>query len=317
MLQLLKKWRGRGVGEGRTLGISLTEDSLSLALIREQRGQPFLEHCEHILLPDDEPLRDWLPRQISERGLQDLPCNVLLSSPDYNLYLIEAPRVEESEMRAAVRWKVKDLLDIPLEDAAIDVFPVPEDAFQGRSRMLYVVAAQRSRVQSLIELIGRAGLALRCIDIPELAMRNITARFADDTNGLAFMALKTHGSSLNLTRNGALYLTRKISSQVAQGAMQAPDWEQLRDRLVLEVQRSLDYYESQMGQNAVSRVLLAPRGADAAELASSLDEALFAEVGVLRLAELLPHHEAIEADSLRASMLAIGAALRSDEGMTV
>jgi hypothetical protein len=38
-----------------------------------------------------------------------------------------------------MHWKVKDLLDLKVDDAAIDVFPVPDDAYLGR-KMAYVVA---------------------------------------------------------------------------------------------------------------------------------------------------------------------------------
>jgi len=47
---------------------------------------------------------------------------------DYNLHLVEAPNVEPEELCPAVRWKIKDLLDMKVEDAAIDTFPVPDDA---------------------------------------------------------------------------------------------------------------------------------------------------------------------------------------------
>lgn len=314
MRQLFERLTRRQGGDNRLVGLGITDDFLSVAELCHERGKPFLRQCQRIALDGGKSMQDLLSGQIASMGLRGVPCNALLSARDYNLYLVEAPAVDESELRAAARWKVRDLLDIPLEDAVIDVFPVPEDAFQGRSRMLYVVAALRARVQALIDTVGRADLELRSIDIPELAMRNITNRFADDSNGLAFLALKDTGSSLNLTRQGNLYLARRISTRVSADIMASGEWESMRDRLVLEAQRSLDYYESQMGQNPVSRVLLAPRRADAPELAASLDEAMAAEVSVLRFADRLEHAESIPEETLHACMMAIGAALRQDGG---
>lgn len=313
MRQFLKRIIGRRTTADRLVGLGITDDSLSLVELRRDRGQPYLSQCQRLAMDGDRPVREWLPEQVAAMGLRGAPCNALLSAQDYNLYLVDAPQVEESEMRAAVRWKVKDLLDIPLEEAVIDVFPVPEDAFPSRNRMLYVVAAQKDRVRAMIELVSRAGLVLQCIDIPELAMRNITSLFGDDRNGLAFVALKNTGSSLNLSREGNLYLTRRINTQVSTDIMETGDWDGLRDRLVLEVQRSLDYYESQMGQNPVSRVMLAPRRSDARALASSLDEAMAANVGVLGFADRLDHDPGIAEETLHACMMAIGAALRNDE----
>ncbi|MEX1199123.1 MAG: hypothetical protein WEB57_14835 [Pseudohongiellaceae bacterium] len=313
MRQLFERLTRRRDGDSRLVGLDIADDHVSLVELRQQRDGPFVRQCERIALEGGKSMGELLSAQVDSMGLRGAPCNALLAAEDYNLYLVDAPAVEESEMRAAVRWKVKDLLDLPLTDVVIDVFPVPEDAFQGRGRMLYVVAARKSRVQAMIEAVNRADLELRSIDIPELAMRNITSLFADDSNGLAFLALKNAGSNLNLTRQGDLYLARRINTQVGADVVASGEWEALRDRLVLEVQRSLDYYESQMGQNPVSRVLLAPRRTDAPELAASLDEAMGPEVGVLSFADRLDHDDQIGEVTLHACVMAIGAALRSDE----
>lgn len=308
-------WLRRKSPTDMVLGLSLSDRHLSLAQMTQRDAHPFLAACSRHDVTE-QSARDILSAYVAEQGIEGGTCNALLAPRDYNLYLVEAPAVERSELASAVRWKVKDLLDMPAEDAAIDIFPVPEDAFQGRSKMLYVVAALRSRVKQMIDLVHDAGLQLNAIDIPELAMRNISRHFADDQNGLATMALKRSGSSLNLTRKGELYLTRKINTQVEEGVIGSGDWEALRDRLVLEIQRSLDYYESQMGQNPVSRLLLAPRGDDDEQLAASLDEAMAVSVGVLDHASQLPGSDTVTTADMRSCILAIGAAMRDREAVT-
>lgn len=69
-----------------------------------------------------------------------------------------------------MRWKIKDLLDMKVEDAAIAVFQVPEDAYRGRDRV-YVVAAPNSKVKNIVSRVTESGLELAVIDIPGLAMR--------------------------------------------------------------------------------------------------------------------------------------------------
>lgn len=300
----------------RLVGLSISDARVTLAQISRQRGEYTLEQCLHTELGNQQQVKSTLPRLVSEMKLDGARCNCLLAPRDYNLYLVEAPNVEASEMKAAVRWKIKDLIDIPLEEAVIDVFPMPEDAFQGRTEMLYVVAAAKSRVENLIELVKRADLDLVSIDIPELAMRNMSTQFANDDNGLAFMALSSTGSIINLTRRGELYLSRKINTSIAPDVMQTDEWEGVRDRLVLEIQRSLDYYESQMGQDPVSQLLIAPRPNDTAEMVASLDQAMAVNVGVLDFASQLESRPGISAQDKEACMTAIGAALRNDDVVT-
>lgn len=308
---MLQLFRRKAQAPGLT-GLALGDQYFTLAHITRQRDQVLLDRCVQVDVRNPQQLRESLPAQVAQLELQGSTCNAVLGARDYNLYLIEAPAVEPDEMRAAVRWKIKDLIDIPVEDAVIDIFPVPDDAFQGRSRMLYVVAAVKSKVEQLIELCKSAELELAAIDIPEMVMRNITAKFASDDRSLAFISMKSNGSTMNITRQGNLYLARKINTQLGPNAMDSLEWEPLRDRLVLEIQRSLDYYESQMAQAPVSRIMVAPRGADTEALAASLNDAMSVPVAVLDYAERLDSPADISIETKRTGMLAIGAALRGD-----
>lgn len=302
-----KKARATGL-----IGLSLGEGHFALSRVSRDKGQILIDRCERVGVRSAQQIRQQLPRQVEELGLHGGRCNALLTPRDYNLYLVEAPAVEDDEMRAAVRWKIKDLIDMPVEDAVIDIFPAPEDAFLGRNKMLYVVAAVKSKVEQLIELCSHAGLDLESIDIPEMAMRNVTKGFASDENSLGVLSLKTNGSSMNITRDGNLYLARKINTQMGPDVLNGRDWESQRDRLVLEIQRSLDYYESQMGQDPVSRILLAPRVHDTEELVASLSEVMAVTVSAFDFASQIESSDDISNEAKHGCMFAIGAALRSD-----
>jgi MSHA biogenesis protein MshI len=295
------------------VGLSVNDSRIALAHVTRRRDDLMLERCLRQPVGKPGAARELLARLVDEQGLLGAACSCVLSPSDYNIYLVEAPQVEADEISAAVRWKIKDLLDMPVEDALIDVFPVPEDAFQGRNKMLYAVAASRPRIEQLIATVNRAGLELVAIDIPEMAMRNISNQFLDDSNGLAFISLKQSGSTLNISRNGQLYLTRRINTPVGPDALMQNDWDMLRDRLVLEIQRSLDYAESQMGLAPVRQIMIAPRERDTESMMNALADGLANPVGMADFIHELPAHDDISPEVKGASMLTIGAALRNDD----
>lgn len=300
------------------LGLSVSDERVLAAHLTQGSGAdgyPTLRNCSHQSLDSAGQAREVLTALVDSMDINGLACNFVLSPRDYNLYLIEAPAVEAAEMSSAVRWKIKDLLDMPAEDAVVDIFPVPEDAFQGRAKMLYAVAAQKSRIQAVIELVDKAGLKLQSIDIPELAMRNISNALLRDEHGLAFMDLRKTGSTMNLSKNGQLYLTRKINTALDSNVMHSRDWETQRDRLVLEIQRSLDYYESQMGQNPISQIVLAPRATDAHAMAESLNSVMSVKVSVADLSGCMNIADTVDAEALHMCLLAIGGALRNDKAV--
>lgn len=294
------------------VGLSVNDSRIALAHITRRRDELMLERCLREPVGRGNSAKEVLAKLVDEQELLGAACSCVLAPADYNIYLVEAPQVEADEISAAVRWKIKDLLDMPVDDALIDVFPVPDGAFQGRNKMLYAVAASRPRLEQLVATVTRAGFDLHAIDIPEMAMRNISSQFLDDRNGLAFLSLKQTGSTLNISREGQIYLTRRINTPVGSDALMQNDWDMIRDRVVLEIQRSLDYVESQMGLSAVSQIMIAPRERDTESMMNALADGLSTPVGVVDFVHELPSREGIAADIKGANMMVIGAALRVD-----
>jgi MSHA biogenesis protein MshI len=292
------------------VGLIVASDQLALAHMGEVDGAPYLFDFERVALQSERDAGKALEKLVKDMGLENKQCSYVLNRKDYNLHLVEAPEVEASELRSAVRWKIKDLLDMKVEDAAIDVFQVPEDAYRGR-QMVYVVASLKSKIQNIVNMVTQSGLELAVIDIPELVMRNLSSRYIDDENGVAFMDLRRNGSTMNITRKGELYLSRRINTQLEPEVMQSMEWAGLKDRLILEIQRSLDYYESQMGQKQISRIVIAQRQQDGAAMAEALNGSLNAQVTVLNLAEHLDSAVELSLEDQQVGMSAIGATLRS------
>lgn len=291
------------------VGVVVSSDQLAVAHMGERDGAPYLLDFERVVLKAERDAGKALAKLVKDMDLEDKQCSFVLNRKDYNLHLVEAPEVEADELRSAVRWKIKDLLDMKVEDAAIDVFRVPADAYRGRE-MVYVVASLKSRISGIVNMVTDSALELAVIDIPELVMLNLSTHYVEDQNGVAFMDLRRNGSTMNITRNGELFLSRRINTQLDPAVMQSDEWENLKDRLVLEIQRSLDYYESQMGQTPINRIVIAQRQHDGAAMAESLNAMLTADVTVLNIAEHLDSAKELTTEDQQIGMAAIAATLR-------
>lgn len=297
------------------VGLVVNAEQLAIVHVVDKDGLPFIQQCETWGM--DSPISDpeFITKHIKNMGLDGLQCSAVMNPDQYSIHLVEAPDVEPGELRAAVRWKLKDLLDMKIEEAAIDIFEVPEDAYRGR-KMVYVVAARKSRIQEVVGNITDAGLELAIIDVPELAMKNVSNCYLDDSKGIAFMDLRRTGSTINITRENALYLTRRINTQLDAHVMESAEWGTLKDRLVLEIQRSLDYYESQMGQGRIDRVVIAHREKDTDGMLAALNEMLTAEVSVLDLTECIGSAIELTPKTQQICMTAIGGTLRGKTDLT-
>jgi MSHA biogenesis protein MshI len=189
-------------------------------------------------------LKDW----ISEQHLEGASCHVVLSESQYKTFPVEKPPVEDAELAEAVRWKVKDMLDYPLEEAVIDVYPFPTDALRGRPEQVTVVCCRASVVKSIVSLTEQAGLKLETIDIIDLALRNLTARAVESVNQtVALLYLRTGGGLIVLTKGDTLYFARHFDFSL-EALNDVARQDSVIQHLALEVQRSFDYFDSQLAQ---------------------------------------------------------------------
>ena len=188
-------------------------------------------------------------------GLKDTVCNVVLAPELYSVSLIERPPVEDEELREAVRWRIQDNVDYPVDQAALDVFPLPESASRDKS-MVFVVALRMEILKRLLDKVYAVDIQVGSVDISELALRNIVhGLYPDPDQSLGLLRLTSSGGVINVSRGEELFLSRRISGVPAEFDEAA--WEQFRDRLLLQVQRSIDYYESAMSQPPCNALIVA------------------------------------------------------------
>lgn len=200
-----------------------------------------------------------LARLALDYDLKRVRCTTLLGSGDYRLIQTEAPDVKPDELKAALRWRIKDLIDFHLNDATIDVFDVPSDG-SGRSPTVTVVVGRNDAIRRRVDLMHDAAIRLEIIDIPELAQRNLAIMLPQDRDGIALLTFDDAGGLITITRQGQLYLSRVVAAA-------EPADEAASERILLELQRSLDYFESSFRQSPVMNVMLAPASAATQALA--------------------------------------------------
>lgn len=244
-------------------------------------------------------------------------CTTLLSHGQYQMIQAEAPSVAAEERRDALRWRIKEMVDFPVENAGVEVLdiPVPAGSHGARSPQVYVVAAPNPVLAGRIQSFQSARVPLSAIDIPELAQRNVAALFEDEGRGLALLAFNRQGGCLTFTYRGELFVARYID--VTQDELLAAGKDgstALFERVLLDVQRSMDNFDRVYSFITLSRLLVAPvPGAEA--FIDFLRENLFQTVEVLDLAQGLDVQAVpVLSEPLRQSeaLLAIGAALRED-----
>jgi MSHA biogenesis protein MshI len=244
----------------------------------------------------------------------------VVASGDYQLIQVEAPEVLPSELRAAVRWRLRDVINFHIDDAVVDVFEIPDQSRRGtQAKMMFAVAARSAAVQRIANALSAGASGLDVIDIPELCLRNLAALLTQDQRGVAMLVLGDNFARLIVTRQGVLYLTRHIdlSHTMELSAHGSSDGDSTSSNidaapLALELQRSLDYYESHYDQTPISELVIAPHNDYARQLADALKSETSLKISLLDLCEIFEVAEGVQPGVSWPCMTALGAALRID-----
>ncbi len=289
------------------LGIEAGPQGIALAqVVRVPGARPLLPYCEHLEGSADAQAA-LLEKAVSERAFQGLPTNVLLHPSEYQMFLLEAPEVPPQELRDAMRWRIKDMISQPLDDVVIDCFALPEDAYRGRTRMVYCAVLEKSRMQHYAQLVRQAGLHMASIDITEMAFRNLGSLAGAEGMNLALLRLRTSEGLICIQNGADLYMARRIEQGLARAAQDLGS-------TTLEIQRSLDYFESQLGKGYINRLMLLPMKQDGERAYQGLASGLAVNLQRLDLRELFPGQPGTEMSEAQQAFCigAVGAALRQD-----
>ena len=292
------------------LAIALQPGELCYAhCIGGERGHTAIKRCGTQAIDNDRQLE----RIARELGFGRHQCLALLPAADYQMLLVEAPNVPALELKTAVRWRIKDLLDYHVQDATIDVLDIPaEQGGASRAHSMYAVAARNEVIQACIERFNAARIPLSVIDIPETAQRNIAALLEPAGRGLALLYIDRAQSLLTITCRGELYLARRIDLGLDHlEATDAPA--DAHNRMLLELQRSFDHLDRQFPFAAPAKVVLAPTPSETG-LRAHLAENLDVPVEELRFADILKLDEDVLLEGEAAWRLfhVLGAALRHE-----
>jgi MSHA biogenesis protein MshI len=232
-----------------SLGIELGVNDFHISTLQKIKGKI------HWVKQHSVSIDNWqaeLKVYIEENNLTNTKCSVAFSISKYQLLQLDRPAVEDAELNQALQWSVKEQLFSEFE-LAIDYFDPPASSSNGKK--VNVVALGEREVVEIRNGILKAGLNLDNIGVEELATCNLV-EYTDD----AVIILKQEDGGqlgLSIVKRNQLFFSRRLRGYES---LESLSQEELKmgvvDNLSLEIQRSMDYFESQLRQAPVKKVYL-------------------------------------------------------------
>jgi MSHA biogenesis protein MshI len=289
-------------------------DGIAAASVRRGADDGAKPAVTHATFFPGAPSADALEKAAKDMHSASYRCTTVLAGGDYQFMSVESPNVPREELKSAMRWRLKDILDFPVDDATF--VPLDPNAVVRPQQSVFAIAARNSVVSARQKMFNAAKVKLRVIDVPEMAQRNVSALLEQDGRGIALLSFGEDGGLLTVSWRGELYLSRRIDVTLALLLDDDHDRKhQAFDKITLELQRSLDNFDRQFSFISVAKLVLAPTGATG--LDEYLSSNLYTRVETLDLANVLDLERVPElSDPARQQrfFVPIGAALRLEEG---
>ena len=342
---VLVKWRRHTTKLNSLVSIYANRQGIAIAYRTRISPTPEFRFCEYFSCSSEEQ-EEKLTAVISQRLLQGTECHYLLDPQEYRLLLLDAPNVPEDEMPSAARWLVKDLIDFPINDASVETFPVPVRSGQSpkiyvvvcrQNRLVEIVEMMKVTGLKLVK-IDIPELAMRnvlswCPEVTQgVALLSLGKKFANlmivrddliylsrpiDENPVETAIgeeeivdspkiIPEEENRLEISRHGRVIMSESTSEVKSSSRIDSEMSHLSIPNLVLEIQRSLDYYQSQMGQQPPASLYIAPSLNVEDSLLGELSRAFSFSVKMLDINEFISFTSPLEYEKQTQCILAIG-----------
>jgi len=292
-------------------GLSLHADGVAGAVLRTlpDGGVGVEKVCWQPLKHGASAL-DLVPDVLRQCHAISVPLTAVLAPDSYALVQIEKPDLPEDELQDAMRWRVKDMVDFPVQEAVIDSFSLPKSRRPGAPELAYVVAAPQETVRQLEDVLLKRGVELRAIDVPELSLRDLVMHTGVEGRVHAYLYLQQGQAMIEISAAEEIFITRHIPLAEDLLDLQPEDQSAAMESLVLEVQRSLDYFESQFALGAIDQLFVLSTS-ESAEKTFMHSATVYLTVPVEALSlNSIQGLEKVDQQTQRNVCIALGAAIR-------
>jgi MSHA biogenesis protein MshI len=231
------------------VGIAFTADQVLLCALYESKGKYTWA------LDASFSHNSWqksLPAYVQKHGLAGAPCFFALSSHWYRIHQIDKPNVKDDELFDALQWPIQEVAGTDKE-LVYDYSDLPVQV-AGQNKVA-AVAIPKEEVEKLAKIIYAADLDLRSILIEELATAHLVP-YSDDP---VITLVQEHGEVvvLNIVKNNQLYFTRRLKGFENIGDFSEVELDMgITETICVQIQRSMDFFESQLRQAPIRRILL-------------------------------------------------------------
>lgn len=253
------------------VGIALYPSFVRLVRLKKKQEAEKLVcfYAEQYPLERPEQLTQLLETIIEQQKLEGTSCVLVIPPEKVESVQIEMSELPTADVQASLPWKLKELVSIPPQDMICDYIEMDIQPL-GQQSKAQIMATSRTYIESIIEPFHKAKVPIVGITTEQFVLAKMQT--LEDAAQLIFVQHKEMAGILLILKNQQICFARKIRGTDAVINMSSEQVKEYgADMIAIEIQRSIDYYESQLKQPPIKDVLLAVAGENEALIGDILN----------------------------------------------
>ncbi|MEI6893753.1 MAG: hypothetical protein V5789_03785 [Colwellia sp.] len=237
------------------IGIAFQQQGISLCSIPAQKSDsdPAKKTAAKVIFQHEKVKQTDFVKMIQKfhkKGLEG-DATLVLSEAQSQVVQVDKPSVPDSEINAALKWQIKDLVSISPDNMLLDYFDIPTLA--GGKDKINVVCARLDELKDLVAVTEQGLVKVSAITTQVFAFANLLP-----PKGEAVLLICQQPSEeivLVIVKQQQIFFYRRLRgfSQIASKTREELS-SAIIDAISLEVQRSADYFERQLKQAPIKAI---------------------------------------------------------------
>ena len=235
-----------------TVGVSVSATELHVTAINFGGSDYVLSSVASVPFDNRKPLETQLSDALRDFDKETCRVSVVLPQEMYHMVQVDKPELPEADITTALPWTLGELVPFDSSNIVLDYIDYPVQTRSG-GKKVNVFAADKSSLSALVQrLSNKKEVKLTHIHAKEVLATEMVPD--DDYARLLIIQEPNSEPFLMIVRSRAIWLSRRLRGFVKKSTGQE-DLAQLSDMLGLEIQRSMDFYESQLKQPPLKEIL--------------------------------------------------------------
>ncbi|MBQ4799459.1 MSHA biogenesis protein MshI [Pseudoalteromonas sp. MMG006] len=251
MKEKLFSWLNRSLDRNTAIGVAAYADTVNAVCLKKSQNKWSVYSSHSVNVSEQADYTTAMVACINEVSTDVCGVNIVIPHSFYQIVQMDKPNLSDEEIIQSLPWTAKDLVDIAPENIVADFIDYPITLPMQSSKM-NVFITNKLQLLPFIDSFEHTKSVLRAMTSEEMIL--VTLFGSHKEAHMLIVQHVGHEPRILIIRDGQLLLARRLN-----GFLGISDKDQNQEQveaLGLEIQRSMDFFESQLKQPPIRSIHL-------------------------------------------------------------